>query len=218
MLESAHNRDYKKLNSDLSFAAIHNCAKHIAFLNEVLQSCIMAIDAAIVNVANASYPESQSIPQSRTVLVQQQLTETLRYRRTLFCATQLRLSSLQKRIDNVIALAFNLVTQQGSTAMMQDSRVMKAIAAITMIFLPTTGVATVLGSQLFVSEWKGDGSGWDVKTTPLFWITWWVSVPLTLCVIMLAAVWQWWLSGERRVRLAWRKKRRNAGDTEKKMP
>lgn len=211
MLESAHNKDFKKLNSELSFAAVHNCAKHIIFLGEVLESCTMLIDGAINNTPKASRSETQS-----PSLVQEQLIETLRYRRTLFRSTHLRLSSLQKRIDNVIALAFNLVTQQGSTAMMQDSRVMKAIAAITIVFLPTTGVATVLGSQLFVSEWKGDGAGWDVKTTPLFWITWWVSVPLTICVIILAAVWQWWMSGEKK-RFVWRKRDGGSETSEKKV-
>jgi Mg2+ and Co2+ transporter CorA len=194
MLESAQDKTLRHLDSELSFAAIHNCAKHIIFLGEVLESCIMLVDAAMANVPNTPHGTGTA---SRQMLIRQQLVEALRYRRTLFRSTQLRLSSLQKRIDNVIALAFNLVTQQGSVAMMQDSRAMKTIAAITMIFLPTTGVATVLGSQLFASQWMADGQRWEVKTTPLFWITWWVSVPLTVVVIVLAAVWQWCLDRNR---------------------
>lgn len=193
MLEMAHDQSFKKLNTFLSYAAIHNCAKHIIFLNEVVESCVMAVDQAGKHCESALHPETRTVPKERRKLIQSQLTESFLYRRTRFRSTQLRLASLQKRVDNIIALAFNLVAQQGSMAMMQDSRVMKAIAAITMVFLPTTGVATVLGSQLFSSEWREDKNGWTISMTPLFWLTWWISIPLTLCVIGLALLWQWWL-------------------------
>jgi hypothetical protein len=118
-----------------------------------------------------------------------ELKHCLQHRRSLFESTRLRLASLQKRVDNTITLSFNLVTQQDSLIMTQDSGSMKTIALITMIFLPTTGVATVLGSSLFDSD---DKTGqWEVKRSPLFLTLWFISIPLTLATIAAAYLFHW---------------------------
>ncbi|POR33118.1 Uncharacterized protein TPAR_06685 [Tolypocladium paradoxum] len=196
ILELAHTKDYGQLSSKISFAALHNCAKHIIYLAEGLEACMLAVDAALMNsdgVLRDTADESSAKTRAR---VQQQLKECLRYRRSLFRSTQLRLASLQKRIDNTITLAFNVVTQKDSMVVTRDSSVMKMIAAITMIFLPTTGVAAVAGSQLLVSNWHEDQGSWSVMATPLFWLTWWIAIPVTVCVVVLAFVWQWWAHSE----------------------
>lgn len=72
---------------------------------------------------------------------------------------------------------------------------MKIIAAITMIFLPTTGVATVVGSQLFLSDLRDDKK-WDVATSPLFWTMWWIAIPLTVFVVILSFFWHWYVHSE----------------------
>ncbi|KJZ74737.1 hypothetical protein HIM_05854 [Hirsutella minnesotensis 3608] len=196
ILEMAHTRD-PKLSSKISFAALHNCAKHITYLAEGLQSCIMTADALLVNSEGSTSRRDDAESAAAASLVLLQLRECIRYRRSLFRSTQLRLSSLQKRIDNTIMLAFNVVTQKDSMVVTRDSSIMKMIAAITMVFLPTTGVATVAGSQLFTSNWHEDTRSWSVMASPLFWLTWWISIPLTVGVVMLALFWQWWMHAER---------------------
>ncbi|PHH89226.1 hypothetical protein CDD83_6458 [Cordyceps sp. RAO-2017] len=202
ILELAHTQDFAKLNSQLSFAALHNCAKHIIHLTEGLEGCVMVVDAVLLNCDGASgdLGRQDSFPLTDVnsrVHVQQQLRECLRHRRFLFRSTQLRLSSLQKRTDNTITLAFNVVTQKDSMEMTRDSRVMKTIAAITIVFLPTTGVASVVGSQLLTSNWHDDSKTWTIMATPLFWLTWWIAIPLTVCVVVLALTWQWWVNADR---------------------
>lgn len=192
ILEYANSKNIRKMSSKVPFSAMHNCAKHIIHIAEAIDSCIMLVDATLHNVGNHQHPEQ---PTLREPIIKQ-LRETLQYRRSLFMSSQLRLSSLQKRIDNAITLSFNLVTQQDSMVMIQDSNSMKVIAAITMIFLPTTGVATVVGSQLFTSEILKDGTTWDVRLTPLFWTMWWISIPLTVFVVLLAIIWHWWVHTE----------------------
>jgi hypothetical protein len=186
ILDYANTKGIRKMSSKIPFAALHNCAKHIIHIAEAIESCLMLVDSAIDNVGNHDHTSlnGSNIPVGR------QLRECLRYRRSLYRSSQLRLSSLQKRIDNALTLSFNLVTQQDSMVMIQDSNSMKVIAAITMIFLPTTGVATVIGSQLFITD-HGD-KGWDVLTTPLFWTMWWISIPLTVFTAILAFLWHWW--------------------------
>ncbi|KAH7144514.1 hypothetical protein B0J13DRAFT_595924 [Dactylonectria estremocensis] len=186
ILESANSKNVRKISSRIPFAALHNYAKHIIHIAEALASCVRLVDATIQNVGD--HPQIPRQENSDQVI--RQLQECLQYRRSLSRSSQLRLGSLQKRIDNAITLSFNLVTQQDSLVMIQDSNSMKVIAAITMIFLLTTGVATIIGSQLFLANPQGDKS-WDVLTTRLFWAMWWVSIPLTIFVVILAIIWNW---------------------------
>ncbi|KAF7552161.1 hypothetical protein G7Z17_g4498 [Cylindrodendrum hubeiense] len=190
ILEYSNSKGVRKMSSKIPFAAMHNCAKHIIHIAEALESCMMLVDSTIQNIGN----HQQIPPQTNRDQILRQLHECLQYRRSLFRSSQLRLGSLQKRIDNAITLSFNLVTQQDSMVMIQDSNSMKIIAAITMIFLPTTGVAAVVGSQLFVAQPHNDK--WDVLTTPLFWTMWWISIPLTIVVAILAIIWHWWTHSE----------------------
>ncbi|GJN78193.1 hypothetical protein PLIIFM63780_001686 [Purpureocillium lilacinum] len=202
ILELAHTKDYGQLNSRLSFAALHNCAKHIIYLGEGLDAALLLLDSALAHARDFGRSENTrglaaNAGRPRAELVTRLVRERLSYRKSLFRSTQLRLSSLHKRIDNSIALAFNVVTQKDSMVVTRDSSVMKMIAAITMVFLPTTGVATVVGSQLLVSEWQKESQSWNVMATPLFWTTWWITIPLTVCVLAVAFVWQWWSHSER---------------------
>lgn len=192
ILGHANAKGMRRVGGKITFAALHNCAKHIIHIAEALESCIMVITAMKSNLEGDMSPPMNQ----RSALVRRQLQERLDYRKSLFRSTQLRLSSLQKRIDNVITLSFNLVTQQDSMVMIQDSNSMKIIAAITMMFLPTTGVASVIGSQLLVTDLSASSGTWNVSATPLFWIMWWVAIPLTVFVVILAIVWHWWTHSE----------------------
>lgn len=202
------------------FSSLHNCSKYASFVTEAIESCLMVLESVAAQVEGdiidsqrgsqeggekeggeeeeeeKKNKEEEEKEKKMRVLARRQLRERLDYRRSLFRSTQLRLASMHKRIDNMINLAFNLVTQQDSLRMIADSNVMKMIAAITMLFLPTAGVAAVSGSQLFVAE-RDDGGEWDVEATPLFWVTWYVAIPLTAAVLSLAWLWHWWVHADR---------------------
>jgi len=193
------------LSKKINFSELHVCSKHLIHIAEAVDSCLAVIDATLSNIPAASDNDDNTTGRSQ---IHAQLRECLAYRRTLFKSSKLRLGSLQRRIDNAINLSFNLVTQQDSMLMIQDSTSMKIIAVITMIFLPTTGVATVLGSQLFTSEppphgateVPGPGSPWVIMVNPLFLTMWWIAVPLTLGVAAIALVYQWYAHHERPTR------------------
>jgi hypothetical protein len=229
--EHAHARDQRHMGSKIPFVALHNCAKHIVYVEEAVESLAHLVDSVVQQATSkdivrsqqvASPSQSTSLPGStgteRFALVKRQLEDRLRYRRSLLRSTQLRLSSLQRRTANTLTLAFNLVTQQDSAVMRQDSSAMKMIAGITMVFLPTTGVAAVVGSQLFIVERK-NGSGtdpsagggalvsWSVTATPLFKMLWWIAIPLTFLVVVLGALWTWRAGVQeqgRRLRRGWK--------------
>lgn len=71
---------------------------------------------------------------------------------------------------------------------------MKAIAVLTMLFLPGTFVSAIFGMPMF--NWDAERES-DV-VSHRFWIYWAVTVPGTLAVLV---VWRlWWMFEEWRVR------------------
>ncbi|KAF3200940.1 hypothetical protein TWF192_001845 [Orbilia oligospora] len=180
---------FPTLEKHVDFIGLHNCLKHIIYLNEAVASCLLVVDAIKATTASTA-----SI----------QLPDSLSHRRSLFTSTSLRLSSIQQRVENTIALCFNLVSQQDSMmmrhesmVMRQDASAMKILASITVIFLPTMAVASILGSQLFLSavvvaEEKDAQEIVEVKTSPLFNILWMFAIPMTLVVMVMAIGWSWY--------------------------
>ncbi|KAK7751013.1 hypothetical protein SLS62_006998 [Diatrype stigma] len=216
----AHARNEQRhIGKKMPFVELHNIAKHITHLAESVESCILLVDGIIAELDSRSSlkgaagqgrtgsASTSTTLTTTTTTSSSQLRYTLSYRRSLFKSTELRLRSLSKRVDNAINLAFNMVTQQDSMVMLQDSSSMKIIAAITLLFLPTTTVATVAGSQLFLSSVSEDNN-WLIQTSPLFAIMWAIAAPLTLVIGTLALVWYWWTHSENQERVIAMVKRR----------
>lgn len=205
----------------MPFVELHNVAKHITHLAEAVESCLLLVDRIIAELDSKNSlggiglerTASESTTTTLTSTTSSQLRSGLLYHQSLFKSTELRLRSLSKRVDNAINLAFNMVTQQDSMVMLQDSSSMKIIAAITLVFLPTTTVATIAGSQLFLSTVNGDD--WLIQTSPLFVTLWSISIPLTVVVGMLALAWYWWTHSEQQERIVSmvRAKRRHGVNT-----
>lgn len=64
---------------------------------------------------------------------------------------------------------------------------MKTLAAVTMIFLPGTFVATLFSMPLF--DWDKAAPNTTGMVSDRFWIYWVVTIPLTSLTIILWAVW-----------------------------
>ena len=202
----------------MPFVELHNIAKHVIHLNEAVESCLLVVDRLIEEIdrrqssnatplgITASESTTNTLTSSDTTT---QLRSRLLYRKSLFKSTELRLNSLSKRVDNAINLAFNMVTQQDSMLMIQDSSSMKIIAAITLLFLPTTTVATVAGSQMFLTSLTGED--WLIQASPLYMTMWSISIPLTLVIAVFALTWHWWTHSEQQERVVEVVKRRATG-------
>ncbi|KAL8855913.1 MAG: hypothetical protein Q9178_007479 [Gyalolechia marmorata] len=104
------------------------------------------------------------------------------------------------RIDLQMKVLYNLM-QQGESknarsialdskklaeASTRDSSSMKAIAVLTMVFLPSTTIATIFSMGPF---WSNE-SGSTFSVSSEFWLYWAVTLPLTAVVMV---VWQTWL-------------------------
>ena len=167
-----------------NFALLHNWSKQVIHLRETVDGFLLLVD----NLRDIALTRRRGSHEAGDE-VRKMLVDNLRHRRSLFNELRLRLSSLQRRIDNCIGLAFNLVTQQDSVTMKKDASSMKVIAAITMVFLPTTAVASIVGSQMFAVNFTEESGTWDVQVSPMFKVLWAVAGPLTLLVIAMSAGW-----------------------------
>lgn len=195
------SRCKRRQNEMMPFTSLHNISKHAIYLHEGVTSHLLLIDrilatldergmdAKLIDGSEPKVTDSSAAAMTSTALARHRDRQSLEYRKTLFKSTQLRLSSLRNRIDNMLSLSFNLVTQQdsmsmlrGSTHMARDSNSMKIISGITMLFLPATAVASILGSQVFQ----------DNAPTPLFYIMLWITVPLTIIVFVSVHLWKRW--------------------------
>jgi Mg2+ and Co2+ transporter CorA len=169
----------------VTFAELHNVAKHITHLREAVESSLLLTESLLHRTTESSRsPGQPGIDQTL-----QELRSLLLYRQSLFRSTRLRLESLNQRVSNSIALSFNLLTVSDSSVLIQHSSVMKIMAAITIIFLPTTAVAAIMGSNLFESSVENES--WTVRVTPLFLLLWAVALPLTFVVLVCASIWHW---------------------------
>ncbi|XRM46719.1 hypothetical protein ABZX51_009748 [Aspergillus tubingensis] len=157
-----------------SFTGLHNVSKHILFLQE-------SAEATMLTLKKLSWHHQQileNIPDGdrhATEMAQGMLTHV----ETQFQSIGLRLKGLEKRMNNIIALSFHLVTQDGNRIMQADSSSMATIAFVTLVFLPVSTVSTIFGNQFFNFDPV------TIRISQSFWIFWVVSIPLTLLVLLV---------------------------------
>ncbi|GIJ86416.1 hypothetical protein Asppvi_005304 [Aspergillus pseudoviridinutans] len=101
----------------------------------------------------------------------------------------------KNRKDSTMALVYNLVTQQDAASniqlaasMKRDSTSMNAIAALTMVFLPGTFIATILSA----GSSNGGAYNTGFESISVWWLWAAITVPLTLVVMS-----SWWLYKKR---------------------
>ena len=108
---------------------------------------------------------------------------------------EIRINYLRERAKNQLTVLFNLIARYDAAssiaiarAAKKDSASMKAIAIMTMVFLPGTFLAAVFAVPSLPEAGRGD-----------FWVYWATAIPATMLVF--AVQWMWgWLSGKRESR------------------
>ncbi|KAF1989817.1 hypothetical protein K402DRAFT_326306, partial [Aulographum hederae CBS 113979] len=110
---------------------------------------------------------------------------------------KLRSDANKERLQNELALAYNLITQRDSKVLTgigestrSDSAAMRTVALVTMAFLPATFICAIFGMSFFDFA-PGDGvepAKWTVSDQ--FWIYWVVAIPVTAATISVWYIWQ----------------------------
>ena len=184
--------------ADDYFQDLHWVAKNVIHLKESADAALNTCDRLLKIVQQH---ENSPLP---TTLGSRSTVESLQYLGTLFNGTSLRTSSLNSRIQNTIALSFNLVAQTDSHSLRAESSSMHTIALTTLVFLPISTVATIFGSQFFsfnppeTEVPAGGPEAADFVLSKDFWLFWAITVPLTVIVVSLwlgfhpDAIKRWW--------------------------
>ncbi|KAF2855237.1 hypothetical protein T440DRAFT_486207 [Plenodomus tracheiphilus IPT5] len=167
----------RELLSD-HFTIVHNLAKHNIYLRENCEAALATLE---------DLRETHQVKIGDCPSPSQRLTgQALRYRRTLFQSTQCRLASLDARMANVIQLSFHIVTQGDSLTMQSESRSMRLLAVITLIFMPLSTVAGIFGTQFMKLQ---DEKPYHITVSRDFWLLWVIVLPLTVIVFLVWRVW-----------------------------
>ncbi|KAJ6444388.1 D-glycerate 3-kinase [Purpureocillium lavendulum] len=106
-----------------------------------------------------------------------------------FLTSLLRRSESNKtRLNSEIGLAFNMVAQYDSrlsveiaTATKRDSAAMRAIAFVSLLFLPATFTSAIFSTTFF--KFDDNSSAWQVSD--MFWLYWVVAIPLTAAAVLV---------------------------------
>jgi hypothetical protein len=116
----------------LDFQGLHNLAKHNIYLHENCESALATLDD-LRDHHNSTLGGRPTPPQEYT-------KQALKYQKTLFQSTQRRIASVDRRIENIIQLSFNIATQGDSRLMQSESQSMKTIAIMTLFFMPVSSM------------------------------------------------------------------------------
>ncbi|CAO2655074.1 Nn.00g118070.m01.CDS01 [Neocucurbitaria sp. VM-36] len=176
------------------FVMLHETARHAIHSFETLSVSVetlrvlkqRALDLSVGKGQRAGHPNETSHQISMYLDSQIHMLHNL----------LLRSQSNKERLQNEIALGYNMIAQRDSQVMTsigeaarQDSGAMRTIAVLSMAFLPPTFLSAIF-SMSFFDYTPGQGSEsaeWSVSGK--FWIYWAFAIPLTC---MTLGIWFFW--------------------------
>lgn len=119
-------------------------------------------------------------------LTNRHISSRLRHALSGLRTLQQRASSNHARLNSEIQLSTNTFSQSISIAAQEDSRIMKSLTYLGVIFLPATFMSALFSTSFFNTT--NDTGEWYLHTDR-FWIFWAVTVPVTL--LAAGGMWAW---------------------------
>ncbi|KAK6525993.1 hypothetical protein TWF281_011035 [Arthrobotrys megalospora] len=186
--------------NNLEFNDLHEILRHALHASETIGVAIQTLS----NIRNrqkvfdneraqAEKEAAREVPKKMVAAKHngRKIAGDLEFQLSILKSLEARAKANEARIRSEITLAFSTVAQRDSQvqaeighAAQADSSAMKAIAIVTMIFLPSTSVSAILSTSFF--DFKPQG---DHTVSNQFWIYWVVSIPLTVLVVAFWYVW-----------------------------
>ncbi|KAL2154657.1 hypothetical protein VTH82DRAFT_3333 [Thermothelomyces myriococcoides] len=157
---------------------LHTSAKNALFMLEALDAAVRLAETAI----SAHEPLRQ-----RGGIVSENTHLHLRHRLELFHSTRLRMLSCQARIKNTVDLAFHINTAYDSRLNIKNSRSMRAISIVGLVFIPFGTITSIFGTQFFTPA----ANGRHMSVNPDVWILFVIAIPITLISLAI------WVASER---------------------
>ncbi|KAL9116190.1 MAG: hypothetical protein Q9227_000561 [Pyrenula ochraceoflavens] len=169
------------------FSAFHEIGRHAIHSTETLAAAAQSIQTLLkehekfVERTLAAQNDLGADPSVAHLNSQLQIIENLK----------LRSQANEKRLQNEITLAYNLIAQRDSKIMMDlgkaaksDGGAMKAIAIVTMAFLPATFTSAIFSMSFFNFSPDGANGRDEWTVSGKIWIYWVVAISLTLLTLL----------------------------------
>lgn len=172
------------------YTAMHELARHVMHSSEVLSTALNVMEHIISELVRW---QSKGLAQTPTC----DPGPEIRYQKSRLQFMHNRSKALEDRLKNEITLAFhitsqhsNLITAQIAHAAQVDSRAMKTISILGLVFLPGTFISAIFSMSFFnfSPATQDQPAQWDVSGK--FWLYWVVAVPVTLATVGVWWAWQ----------------------------
>lgn len=178
-------------NPQPDYTAMHELSRHVMHCSEVLSTALNVMDHILEELAR-----SQERPLQSSTL---DPGPAIRHQKSRLQFMHNRSIAVEDRLKNEINLAFhitsqhsNLLSAQIAHAAQVDSRAMRTISILGLVFLPGTFISAVFSMSFFnFTPGTGDQNGsWNVSEK--FWLYWVVAIPVTALTIAVWWTWQKW--------------------------
>ncbi|KAH6645075.1 hypothetical protein BKA67DRAFT_595993 [Truncatella angustata] len=160
------------------YRRLHDIARHAIHVNETLDVSKKTLDNIIARHQEIKCDTPDSV-------VWWSVHQRFVAAKTMIESLRGRSISNEKRLQNEIQLAFNIVALQMGRATQTDSAAMKTVSVLTLAFLPPTFISAIFSMSFFNFD---PDSGWAVSSQ--FWMYWAFALPLTLLTSVIYYYWQ----------------------------
>lgn len=170
-----------------NFRTLHDIARHAIYVTESLDVTVRNVEHILTQ--HDIFVDSNST--NRTKEAHRAISRRLAFFQSYIGSMQQRVTSNEKRLQNEIQLAFNIVAQHDarvsvdiSRATYADGATMRTIAFVTLTFLPPTFICAIFSMSFFTYD---ADSGWAVSNK--LWVYWAFAIPTTAATALL---WNYW--------------------------
>jgi Mg2+ and Co2+ transporter CorA len=182
--------------SDTDYPMLHEIARHACHSSETL-----LVSVETLNSMRSQYESFLDSRSAKVPIASSRLRQFLDFQLSMFKSLHARSLAVEARLSNELNLAINMVAQQESAATVRiskaaqsDGAAMKAVAVVTLLFLPSTFVSTIFSMTFFSFSPDSDGHSGTWAVSDEIWLYWLFTVPLT---ILAMGSWIWWQRGHR---------------------
>ncbi|KAK6496391.1 hypothetical protein TWF481_002411 [Arthrobotrys musiformis] len=168
MTEKHRNRNERMNDYEDHFDYLHELSRHVIHSGEIL-TVATEVMSKMVHRHEGILPRVEDGYEAEDAI--RQVGDNLDFYQGLLYGFKCRCEAMQMRHQNEISLA-------QSRAVASDAAAMKAIAGLTIVFLPATFVSAIFSMSFF-----DNGEQWGLS--PKIWIYWVIAVPVTLITVLL---------------------------------
>lgn len=173
------------------YTAMHELSRHVMHCTEVLSTALNVMEHILEELSRSQIQPLQPFDYDPGPAIRQQ--------KSMLQFMHNRSIAVEDRLKNEINLAFhitsqhsNLISAQIAHAAQVDSRAMRTISILGLVFLPGTFISAVFSMSFFnFTPATVDQPGrWNVSG--MFWLYWVVAIPVTALTVAVWWTWQKW--------------------------